>query len=93
MSVFLILIPIAIIYIFAQGLLFIFDLKDYKFKIWNFGRGGSFFPFQILDTRRYQFFKRSAFLHKRKCLCTFCKSWKFPDDANKFKLKKEGSRK
>ena len=88
MSIFLILIPIVIIYIFAQGLLFIFDLKDFKFKVWNMGKGGSFFPFQILDTRRYVFSKRNAYLHPRKCLCNHCKSWKFPNDISRFKLKK-----
>ena len=85
MEILLILIPVAIIYILAQGLLFIFDLKDYKIKIWKMGRGGSFFPFQILDTRRYVFTKRDVFLHRRKCLCQYCKSWKFADDAYKLK--------
>ena len=88
MEIFLIFIPVLIIYILAQGLLFIFDLKDYKIKVWKMGRGGTFFPFQILDTRRYVFTKRNAFLHRRKCLCDYCKSWKFPDDPNRFKLKK-----
>ena len=88
MDIFLIFIPIAIIYILAQGLLFIFDLKDYKFKVWKMSEGGSFFPFQIIDTRRYVFSGRSAYLHQRKCLCEYCKSWKFPYDTNRFKLKK-----